>query len=87
LINLKRISRNHFLSEDEKTEIFVRQSGSKVREGKFSGGFKFSTQHGTMLPHETTYYISVNGDLRCSDVFEDEIPDQLRLLGYKINRQ
>lgn len=85
MTRLKQQARNHYISEDGKTEIFVRRSGSKVKEGNFGGGnWKFSPKHADMMPHQETFAIFVNGERAADGLFEEDIKSELRRLRFQI---
>lgn len=83
---IKQVSRNHYRSEDDSIEIFIKDDGRKVNDKTFSGSWAFSSKHGDMMPHKNVYSIVVNGEYRVREVFEESINEELRKLGYKVVR-
>ena len=86
MTKIKQMSLTHYLSDDETTEIYVRSSGRAVNHRSFSGSWQFSPKHGDMMPHKETFSIVVNGDYRVRDLFEEDIADGLRRLGFEVVR-
>jgi hypothetical protein len=87
VVLIYRVSRHHFLSEDESTEIFIKPCGSRVNDKKMgSGAWRFSSRHGDMMPHQPAYSIFVNGDRRADDLFEEDVERALLSLGFKVTR-
>lgn len=83
-MKLTQVSKYHWVNDDKTIEVIIRQTGRKVRENKFGGGtWHFSSKHADMMPHEATFSIFINNEVKARDVFEEDIRQNLKNLGFQ----
>lgn len=82
-MNLIKRSQALYVSADGKNEILLKTSGLKVDEKGFvRGPFRFSSKHAAMMPHRECFNVLINGKVKATDLFEDEVWAFLKKLGF-----